>query len=228
MKPRTNVGRRVGRAIRTIGDRIATRSGMTGTWIDVGAHEGETTLYAALQNPGLKVYAFEPNLRVAAKLIGRAANYFVVPMAVAETDGFATLNVNTFEAASSLLPMDETALGSWIGGKDLGIASTTTVRTVRLDTFMTLTGIQTVDFLKIDTQGLDLVVTKSAGQRLRDIAKITLEVDVKPARLYTGSPSKDEVIAFLNSSGFSLTSVEPQNHGQEENLTFVRVATKTP
>lgn len=222
MKPKTDVGRRVGRAIRTIGDRIAVRGGISGTWIDVGAHEGETTLYAALQNPGLKVYALEPNLTAAAKLIGRAANYFVVPIAVAETDGYATLNVNTFEAASSLLPMDETALGSWIGGKDLGVASTTTVPTVRLDTFMKFTGIERVDYLKIDTQGLDLAVVKSAGERLRDIAKITLEVDIKPIRLYAGSASKDEVVAFLKASGFSLASVEEQNHGQEENLTFVR------
>jgi FkbM family methyltransferase len=226
MKSKAEVGRRVGRAIRAIGERIAMRSGMTGTWIDVGAHEGETTLYAALQNPRLKVYALEPNLTAAARLIGRAPNYFVVPMAVAETDGYATLNVNKFEAASSLLAMDETALGSWIGGKDLGVVSTVTVPAMRLDTFMSLTGIQKVDYLKIDTQGLDLVVVKSAGNRLRDIVKITLEVDVMPVRLYAGAPSKEEIIAFLDGSGFSLARVEPQNHGQEENLTFVRASRK--
>jgi len=226
MKSKAEVGRIVGRAIRTIGERIALRSGMTGTWIDVGAHEGETTLDAALQNPGLKVYALEPNLNAAARLIGRAANYFVVPMAVAATDGYATLNINKFEAASSLLAMDKRALGSWIGGKVLGVTSTITVPTVRLDTFMSLAEIQKVDYLKIDTQGLDLVVVKSAGNRLRDIAKITLEVDVKPVRLYAGAPCKEEIVAFLEGSGFSLVSVEVQSHGQEENLTFVRASRK--
>jgi len=76
--------------------------------------------------------------------------------------------------------------------------------------------------LKIDTQGMDLAVVKSAGSRLRDIAKITLEVDIKPAPLYAGAPSKDEVLAFLREAGFSLVSVEMQSHGQEENLTFIR------
>jgi FkbM family methyltransferase len=99
-------------------------------------------------------------------------------MAVAESDGTAELHVNAFEAASSLLPLNEQALQSWIGGDALKVESKVPVPTVRLDTFMKLMRIEKDDFLKIDTQGMDLSVVKLAGDRLSDIAKIMLEVDV--------------------------------------------------
>ena len=213
---------RVGRFFRNLGDRLVKAGGIQGTWIDVGAHCGETSLRWAERNPGLKIYALEPNLSAAVKLMSRAANYFVVPMAVGETDGFASFYVNAFEAASSLLPLNKRALGSWVGGKALEVKSVINVPTIRLDTFMALLEIRKVDYLKIDTQGMDLAVVKSAGSRLRDFAKIKLEVDIKEVRLYSGAPSKYEVVAFLDEAGFALVDVEKQTHDQEENLTFIR------
>jgi FkbM family methyltransferase len=211
-----------GRALRKAGVEMMRRNGIQGTWLDIGAHRGETTLYSAIMNPGLKVYALEANLAVAAKLMGRAANYFVIPMAVAEQDGFADFHINASEVASSLLPINEVSRRSWIGNETLKVESVVTVPTIRLDTLMRLTEMESVDYLKIDTQGMDLAVLRSAGSRLRDIAKVTLEVDVTTTPLYSGSPLKEEVIAFLDHSGFVLTNVERQTYGQEENLTFIR------
>jgi len=197
---------------------------MQGIWIDVGAHHGETTLGYANHNPGLTIYAFEPNLRAAATLIGRAPNFIVIPMAVAETNGHAEFHINTFDAASSLLPMDEGSRRSWTGGDQLALKETITVPTLRLDTFLDFAKIARVDFLKIDTQGADLAVLRSAGGRLRDIAKITLEVDVSARRLYVGSAPREEVVAFLENAGFALAEEEIQTHGHEQNLTFRRAA----
>ena len=211
-----------GHVLRRIGTELLHRGGIKGTWIDVGAHHGEVTLGCAMQNPGLKVYAFEPNLRAAASLIGRAPNFIVIPMAVAESDGHAELHINTFDAASSMLPMDEDVRSAWIGGQTLQVETKTTVATIRLDTFMNLFNITSVDFLKVDTQGMDLAVIRSAGSRLRDIAKITLEIDVSPKPLYQGAAPKSEVLGFMSSAGFRLVSIEGQSHGQEENLTFAR------
>jgi FkbM family methyltransferase len=215
--------RRIGRLLCTAGERIARNGGIKGTWIDVGAHHGEETLQQAIQNPALSIYALEPNLAAAAKLIGKASNYFVVPMAVAETNGVADFRLNRFDAASSLLPFNETALRTWVGGDVLQVESVVTVPTIRLDTLMDLLNIEKVDFLKIDTQGMDLAVLKSSGNKLRMVSKVRLEVDVTPSPLYSGAPSKDQIVAFLAQAGFSLTGVEEQTHGQEENLTFVRI-----
>jgi len=207
-------------SLHSVGAKIFRRGGIKGLWLDVGAHMGETTLMQALQNPGLTVYAFEPNLRAVASLIGRARNFIALPMAVAETDGCAQLHMNSFEEASSLLAMDEASRRSWKGGEALREESVVTVPTIRLDTFLDLMRIPLVDFLKIDTQGNDLAVVRSAGKRLGDIRKITMEVDVSRRRLYQGSPSKQEVLSFMLAAGFTLISSEQQSQGQEENLTF--------
>ncbi len=88
---------------------------------------------------------------------------------------------------------------------------------------MRLADIERVDYLKIDAQGMDLAVLRSAGSRLKDVAKITVEVDLSPSPLYVGAASKSEAIDFLRQAGFELLQAEKQTHGQEENLTFVRV-----
>jgi FkbM family methyltransferase len=212
-----------GRALRKAGAGILRSISVEGTWIDVGAHRGESSFDYACRNPGLQVYAFEPNLRAAASLLGRIAYYVVLPMAVAETDGCAAFHINRFDDASSLLPMNEQSRSSWVGGDVLRHEKTVTVPTIRLDTFMNLLSIRRVDFLKVDAQGTDLAVLKSAGSRLRDIASITIEVDVSPQPLYVGSASKSEAIAFLHEAGFELVRAQKQTYDQEENLTFERV-----
>jgi len=212
----------LGRAFRKAGNEILSRRGIKGTWIDIGAHNGELTIGYARGNPALMIYAFEPNLRAASSMFGFSPNYIVIPMAVAERDGTAEFHLNAFDQSSSLLPMDTEVASTWIGGEALKEQRTIIVPTVRLDTFMDLIGIRIVDFLKVDAQGMDLSVVKSAGSRLRDIAKITLEVSVAPKPAYVGAPSKNEVLEFLDGAGFRLVGTERQSYNQEENLTFVR------
>jgi FkbM family methyltransferase len=211
-----------GRALRKLGSGLMESNSSKGTWIDVGAHRGEVTLGYARHNPGLRIYALEPNLRAAARLMGRAPNYLVIPIAVSENDGSAEFHLNAFDAASSLLTLNEEAVRSWVGVANHIVESTSIVPTMRLDTFMELVEIEKVNFLKIDTQGMDLAVLRSAGDRLQDIEKITLEVGVAPLPLYLGAPSKNEVIDFLDEAGFTLVGAEKQTYGQEENLTFIR------
>jgi len=191
-------------------------------WIDVGAHLGEKTFSFAAQNPNARVYAFEPNLKAASKLMGRLANYVVLPMAVSEEDGSAPFYLNRFDAASSLLPFVPEGLAQWAGGEVLHVEATRTVPTVRLDTFLNQMEIAKVDYLKIDAQGADLAVVHSLGDRLRDVERINLEVQITSVPLYRGASQKSEVIEFLTNSGFEMVTAEQQSLGQEENLTFVR------
>jgi FkbM family methyltransferase len=191
-------------------------------WIDVGAHLGEKTLAHAEYDPGLTVYAFEPNISVAARSQGRCSNYIVVPAAIGEQDGSATLYINSFSGADSLLPLDPQGLKNWIGGEQLRVEKQVQVPMMRLDTFMDQMGIRAVEYLKIDAQGTDLAVVRSAGSRLTDIRKITVEVHSTPQPLYSGSTGRVEVLDFMQRSGFLLESSEDQSFGQEQNLTFVR------
>jgi len=195
-------------------------------WVDVGAHLGEKTFSTAEENPRVRVYAFEPNLQVASKLMGCLPNYVVLPMAVAERDGSSPFYLNRYAEASSLLPFDPEGLRQWEGGDEFQLEATLTVPTIRLDTFLNQAGISKVNYLKIDAQGADLAVIRSAGERLRDIDRISLEVQITEVPLYRNSPGKEEVVQFMTGAGFDLVSTEKQSHGQEENLTFSRRASE--
>lgn len=195
------------------------RASIDTIWVDVGAHLGQITLDAALGNPRLLVFAFEPNWTLARQLMGCAANFVVLPMAISDTDGYADFLINSCDGSSSLVEMEESGLVHW---RDLGlkVKSKVVVQTMRLDTFMRLSNLSKIDYLKIDAEGVDLKVIQSAGDRLRDIRTIKLEVDVAPNRLYQGAPSRDEVIEFMSKSGFVLVDTESQNEGRQQNLTF--------
>jgi FkbM family methyltransferase len=209
-----------GRGLRKAGRLLMDWHSLRGTWFDVGAFRCEHAYEHALFNPSLRVFAFEPNMQLAAKLFGSLPNIIVVPMAVSETDGCAEFNITASPASSSLLPIDDDNARQWTGGPEIRIVNKTTVPTIRLDTFMNLAGIQTVDYLKIDAQGADLAVLKSSGDRLKDLGKIYVEVSVTPNPIYQGGASKKEIVEFLEKRGFELVAVESQSDGQEENLTF--------
>lgn len=194
---------------------------LTGIWLDVGAFRCDHTYGYALFNPSLRVYAFEPNLQFAAKLFDALPNISVVPMAVAEQDGCAEFNITAYPGTSSLLPIDLEATKHWKDQSlDLRTVRKTVVPTIRLDTFLRLTGIDKVDYMKIDAQGTDLAVVRSAGDRLKDFRKIYLEVYVTPYPLYRNAPTKPEIIDYMRERGFELTATDVQSDGQEENLTF--------
>jgi FkbM family methyltransferase len=154
--------------------------------------------------------------------MGLLRNFVVLPMAVAEENGSADFYVNSYDPSSSLLPLDPEAVSHWIGGELLREEQRTIVPTVRLDTFMNRAGISKVAYLKVDAQGADLAVVRSAGERLKDIDKIILEVSVTPRQLYSGAPRKEEVMRYMAEHHFLLASSETQTYGQEENLTFLR------
>jgi FkbM family methyltransferase len=211
------------RALRETFGRWARSHQYRRIWLDVGAHEGETTFPYAAADPSLLVYAFEPNLHAASRIMGRLRNYVVLPIAVAERDGSAELQLNAYEQSSSLLPADRTGVEQWITEQEFKVIGSVTVPTMRLDTFMNQAGIETVDFLKIDAQGLDLEVVRSAGNRLKDVAKVQLEAANVSYRQYEGAPGKSVIIEYMESKGFRLAGEEIQSHGQEANLTFLRV-----
>jgi FkbM family methyltransferase len=197
-----------------------TRDRVDEIWIDVGAHLGQDTLDAAIKNPRLLVFAFEPNWALARQIMACAANFVVLPMAVSDKDGIAEFFICADDTSSSLAPMEESGLEHW---KDLDttVQRQAIVPTIRLDTFLRAAGLHTVDYLKVDAEGLDLRVVESAGGRLKDIRKIKLEVDTNPHRLFQGAPGHDEVVSFFTANNFDLVKTEAQSGGRQENLTFV-------
>lgn len=202
--------------------QTSTPISTSGIWFDVGAHQGESTFEKARVSPDLEVFAFEPNVALAEKTFNRLSNYHMLPIAIGEHPGVSRFVMNSCLAASSLLPMDETARREWIGGEQLSQEAHTFVPTMRLDAVMGALGIRHIDFLKIDAQGADFAVVRSASCRLSDIRKVKLKVTVKSRQLYVGAGTKSDIVRYMKENGFMLVCEEAQTNGQEENLTFIQ------
>jgi len=101
------------------------------------------------------------------------------------------------------------------------------VPSIRLDTFMDAVGIEKVDYLKIDLQGADLAVIRSAGNPIYDIRRISMEVQITPIELCQGSSTRHDILTYLSARGFRLVDDERQSNNQEENLTFERAETSS-
>ena len=91
-----------------------------------------------------------------------------------------------------------------------------------MDTVLELFDLDSVDFLKVDAQGADLAVVRSAGDGRSSIARIKLEVAVAEFCVYEGATTKPEVLEFMEGRGFSLVDAQRQTYDQEENLLFAR------
>lgn len=190
--------------------------------LDVGAHWGEVGLEYARQHPDIPVYAFEPDVRDAARIATSLDNYHVLAVAIDETDGIGVLRVNQVPGCSSLHPLDGDGLRAWPGGKNFAEIGLLTVPTLRLDTFLDAIGYSTVAWLKVDTQGHDLAVLRSLGARLADVQHIVIEVCVADRPTYQQAPTHEDILDFLTARGFVRVDATPQTQGYEENWTFER------
>lgn len=189
-------------------------------WLDVGAHQGEITLPWAQRYRQLTVYAFEPNVPLAAQLAESCSNFVVIAAAVAEQNAIAPLFLTKDSNGASLLPVDPAARAAWIGGEDLVVVGQRVVPTIRIDTFLERMAIERIDLLKVDAQGSDLAVVASAGRRLKDIDTVVLEVPTGNNPVYRGAADRETSIKYMEQQGFELVHVTTQTHHQEQNLTF--------
>jgi FkbM family methyltransferase len=121
---------------------------------DVGAHAGYYTLMSSvLVGPGGKVFAFEPNPDNYHNLdkhvkINRIANVVLMECAVGNENGY-----SLFE------------FGSGSGTGHLSKEGTIKVKTVRLDDFALGNNVKP-DFIKIDTEGAEMLVLTGAKHLL--------------------------------------------------------------
>lgn len=131
-----------------------------GTMVDIGANVGFHTLTAALFFD--RVYAFEPTPETYASLdknvkMNGFSNVALANVALASSNGSAILHRDSRNCGANSL------IEEGICGSDQG---TVTVATQRLDDFVAQTGIQRVDFIKIDVEGFEAEVLEGAKETI--------------------------------------------------------------
>lgn len=183
---------------------------------DIGANEGQYAqqLRSMVGYKG-RLISFEPIPSAAAKLreLSRAdPNWSIEEVAVSDRDGIANFNIMTSSQLSSISAPrnDETDLFKEINRP----VETIRVRCQRLDSIFerisSQYGVQR-PFLKMDTQGHDLIIARGAETILSRFVGIQTELSIK--RLYETSETIGDSLAYFQTSGFELSSLVPNNQG---------------
>lgn len=175
---------------------------------EAGGHYGEDTVRFTQKWPKAKVISFEPNphsfelLTEATKGIPSISAY---PLAVSSSNGQAVLHVcygttgdnPVFEGASSLLEASDWQAIHYQGPKVV-------VPCVVLDDWCALNGVERIDFMWLDLEGLELQTLKSSPKILETVSAIYTETNFLDFR--KGMTQYQDLKAFLEKSRFKLIS----------------------
>jgi len=161
--------------------------------VDIGAHIGSFSIWAARQAPNGRVYAFEPNdenffLLEENKKLNGLTNLELYKLAVADKDGESTFfNSDHLSMSHSFF--------------ETGAENSTTVRTVSLAGILETNKIDHVDYLKIDAEGAEyLILLHTPPEALNKVDKILLEYH---NYLDHGHHFKD-IEKYLTANGFQV------------------------
>ena len=184
---------------------------------DVGANAGQyADMIRSRCGYSGPIVSFEPIPDLAAAMKSRAgSNWFVEQMAITDAPGEVAFNVAADSQFSSMNdPSEQPRFQS----------HSATLRTIKVpastladqfEKYARLIGFRR-PFLKMDTQGSDLVVARSAGTRLHEFVGIQSELSFDP--IYKSIPSAEQAIAFYRSQGFVLSAFVPNNEGHFPHL----------
>jgi len=183
---------------------------------DIGANEGQ---YAMMLREivGYKgrIVSFEPTPHLASKLREVSASdalWEVEEIAISDYSGFADFNLMVSSQMSSLSsPInEETKLLSHLNEiREVIKVKTETLESASLRIFDNHNVCR--PFLKLDTQGYDMIIVRSAERILRKFAGVQTEMSIK--RLYESSETIGRCIEFYDEIGFDLSALIPNNEG---------------
>jgi FkbM family methyltransferase len=183
--------------------RLIERLGIKAV-VDIGANAGQYGQKLREHGYAGEILSYEPlpapfeQLR---HLTGRDPSWRAENKAVSNESGSLTMNVARNSVSSSLLKMESRHMDA---APDSAIVSTISVNTVSLrDILRPLAGPVMV---KADTQGYEYPVLLSAGESLKSVALLELELSL--VELYKGQTLFRELDGFLLGQGFSLVSMD--------------------
>ena len=179
--------------------------------VDVGAAGGIHPAWRRIARYAIGV-GFEPDAREAAPLGDAQRQFkrwiFCPGLAVPErpTDGQATLHLTRSPQCSSTLRPRSAALGEWAFAEFFDVQESRAFPATNLRDALAAQGVDRVDWLKCDTQGLDLRLYRSLPPEWR--ARL-LAVEFEPGLInaYEGEDQLADVLAAMKSEPFWLAEL---------------------
>ncbi len=184
--------------------------------IDVGANAGQ--FHDMLRDQaGYKgrIVSFEPVPHLAQMLTNRAKSdplWTVKHQALGASPGTVMFNVMKDTEFSSFLTPNHDDIDIFKGQNT--VCERVPVDITTLDIFLMDYSKTTTSkniYLKIDAQGFDLEVLKGAETILPSVAALQVEASVRP--IYENAPNYQDMIGYLESSGYVVSGFFPNNDG---------------
>lgn len=185
---------------------------------DIGSCDGEDSIRYSRLFPFAKIFAFEPlpkNFELIEKNIlkYKTKNVFPKNIAISDESG-ESISFNSSEkpddikdenldwdfgnkSNSLLKPSEYMKKNHW-----LKFNEEIPVKTERLDSFFKNGKISSIDFIHMDVQGAELKVLIGAGEKIKDIKIIWLEV--ADFELYEGQPLTKDIEQFMKDNNFTI------------------------
>jgi len=168
------------------------------TLVDLGANKGQFSLVARRLFPEILIHAFEPIATERAKLssVLKGEQISIYPVAVGRQAETREFFVTSRLDSSSLLKPTLVAKETF----DILPVSVNSIAVVRLADVIRLAELPRPVLLKIDVQGGELDVFKSARRLLRSAVIVQTEISFVP--LYRNQPPFGTIDTFLRDMGF--------------------------
>lgn len=176
---------------------------------DVGANEGQTADELRQVYPDAKIYCFEPYLPAFQRLQQKFAGDVRISLehlALGERTGEATLFENAQSVTNSLLP---NAPDAALSQPDAYATPTgqSTIPITTVDEFCNKRAVETIDLLKIDSQGYDLRILQGARGKLSNHRVNFILTEMLFAPLYSGQAYFPEIYNFVTDLGYSMVGL---------------------
>ena len=166
-------------------------------------------------------YLFDPREET---LTAPAPNIFIYPHALGIKNEIKDFYITKKPSCSSFLEPNIELIKTYTGSyKRFEVEHTIPTFVLRGDEIFS-SGI-TINYLQIDTQGSELDILIGFGQVLKNVKKITCEVEF--VSLYKNQPLYGEVKAYLKSYGFKQTDINTKYWNQDKifaDVTFINNA----
>lgn len=163
--------------------------------IDIGAYEGQWALEINQIFPGVQLLMIEgqqnkkPLLdQVSKQIFGSKVN---IALLGAEKK---YVEFNIYESASSIFKEDNETN-----------AKVETIQLQLLDEIAVETGFESVDLIKLDTQGSEIEILEGGLNVLKSAQAVLIEVSM--LGIYKGAPLVSDVISFMKDNGFILYDI---------------------
>lgn len=189
-------------------DRLLANFSFDGV-LDVGANQGLFSRHCLKAVPGVPVFSFEPTQDLADSLNRAAADeplWTVVPLALSDAPGEATLNLSDVNVFNSLNDANPDFIKDF---KGLNFKGEQAIRLETLDAYATGTKLAEARnlLIKVDTQGHDFKVLKGGRSTLSRARAVIVELPFQ--NIYASGDTHSDIMAFMDEAGFDIYSLAP-------------------